>query len=694
VLIRRLKIILHCKYGFIVFIGLIAIYLFTYFKINNNSIYDINDNSWEMIIKEFSYEGNLLSLELSGEEDLVGYYNIKTEEELEYLNNNIKYGSKVLVNGSLSEVDGARVFKCFDYKKYLNHKGIYYILNIEEIEINNNNISLHYVLKNFIHERIRKIDETGYIEAFILGNKDYIEEDMNSKYQMIGVSHLFALSGMHVSFLGLILRKIFGKFKFKEIMVMILLLGYGFLVGFPASIARCLIFMVLSFINKRYELNLTSIQVLLGDGGILLIILPKYFYDVGFWFSFMIVGGIILASDFVKARNKIIGSIKLSLVSFLFSLPILLYVFYNVSILGIVYNLFYIPFVTILVYPSSLLCFLCPFLSKYYIILINIMEYITKVISNISGTYFYGSINLYQVIFMYCILILSFKFKKKNGLIILGFMLLGILIRPYVDSNAYVYYLDVGQGDSILVILPYREKVILIDTGGKVTYSTEEWKVRSKSYVSDKTITLLKGLGLYSIDYLIITHGDNDHMGDAINLVENFHVKQVIFNKGEINDLEEELINTLNNRNISYYQGINSLEFSSCNFKFLETLEYDNENDNSNVIYTKIYSYKFLFMGDASTTREEDILKRYNLSNVDFLKVGHHGSDTSTSSNFINKVEPRYCFISVGENNRYGHPKQSVLDTLSNCNIYRTDLNGSIMIILNKNKYKILSMVA
>ena len=119
---------------------------------------------------------------------------------------------------------------------------------------------------------------------------------------------------------------------------------------------------------------------------------------------------------------------------------------------------------------------------------------------------------------------------------------------------------------------------------------------------------------------------------------------------------------------------------------FLQTKEYDNENDNSNVIYTELNGYKFMFMGDASTTTEKEILDIYNLSDIDVLKVGHHGSKTSSSKEFINEINPKYSIISVGKNNRYGHPNKEVLENLDNSIIYRTDKDGSIMFKFKNNK--------
>ena len=181
-------------------------------------------------------------------------------------------------------------------------------------------------------------------------------------------------------------------------------------------------------------------------------------------------------------------------------------------------------------------------------------------------------------------------------------------------------------------------------------------------------------------------HGDFDHMGEAINLVNNFKVEKVIFNCGPFNDLEQELIKVLDKKKIPYYSCIKELNIDKNKLYFLQTSVYDNENDNSNVIYTELGGYKFMFMGDASVTTEKEILNKYNLPDIDVLKVGHHGSKTSSSIEFINEINPMYSIISVGKNNRYGHPNKEVLDNLKKSNIYRTDQNGSIMFkIKNKN---------
>ena len=159
---------------------------------------------------------------------------------------------------------------------------------------------------------------------------------------------------------------------------------------------------------------------------------------------------------------------------------------------------------------------------------------------------------------------------------------------------------------------------------------------------------------------LMSPHGDYDHIGYSKTLVNNFNVKNVVFNCGTYNDLEHELIKVLEKKKIKYYSCIKELKIENNKLYFLQTKEYDNENDNSNVIYTELEGYKFMFMGDASMTTEKEIMNKYSLPDIDVLKVGHHGSKTSSSKEFLGEINPKYSIISVGKDNKYGHPNKEV----------------------------------
>ena len=203
-------------------------------------------------------------------------------------------------------------------------------------------------------------------------------------------------------------------------------------------------------------------------------------------------------------------------------------------------------------------------------------------------------------------------------------------------------------------------------------------------YPIENIINFLKSIGITKINYLILTHGDYDHMGYSSYLINNYKVKNVIFNKGTFNDLELELIDILYKKNITYYQSLEYLNIASSKLFFLNKEIYNNENDNSSVLYLKLSNYKFIFMGDASIDVENKLIKTYSLNDIDVLKVGHHGSKTSSSKNFINYINPKYSIISVGKNNLFGHPNKEVLKILEQSEIFRTDINGSIEFKITK----------
>ena len=178
-------------------------------------------------------------------------------------------------------------------------------------------------------------------------------------------------------------------------------------------------------------------------------------------------------------------------------------------------------------------------------------------------------------------------------------------------------------------------------------------------------------------------------MGETINLVNNFKVEKVIFNCGEFNELEHDLIKVLDKKKIPYYSCIKELNIDNNKLYFLNNKDYGNENDNSSVIYIELNNFKFLFMGDAGVEVEEDLIQKYDLKEIDVLKVGHHGSKTSSGKKFINEIEPKYSIISVGKNNRYRHPNKEVLSNLEESKMYRTDRDGSIVFKIKNDKLRI-----
>ena len=524
---------------------------------------------------------------------------------------------------------------------------------------------MHYVNKN------------PYLFTFLLGDKSYINQDVLNSYQENGISHLFAISGMHITLLANLLEKILKKRlpeedRYKVITVILII--YLFLVGFSPSIVRGVGFYIVFRGNNIYYFYIKKENLFLLVLSISLWINPYYIYDTGFQYSYWISYALLKMSNQLNHSSKIISLLKVSSLSFLVSIPITLKNYDQLNLLSILYNMFYVPYISMIVFPFSLIVAIIRPLEPILLLLTNLLEKSSMLLSKISiGKLLW--IRLPDSIYwIYFIIIFIFLQTKKKRIIILFILLLLIhFMIPYLDQNNYVEFLDVGQGDSILIRT--SKKKILIDTGVNVYDNVLKPTFRMN--------------GIKKIDVLILTHGDFDHMGEAINLVNNFKVEKVIFNCGPYNDLEKELIKVLDKKKIKYYSCIEELNIDKNKLYFLQTKEYDNENENSNVIYMEINHYKFLFMGDAGVEKEKDILEKYNISNIDVLKIGHHGSKTSSSKEFINNMNPKNGIISVGKNNKYGHPNKEVLNNLKNSQIYRTDEDGSIIFKIKNNRLKI-----
>ena len=683
--LNNLKIILQCNVIFIILTIIIIPYVLVFTKvIKYESAYTGNETSITGKIKEFSINGNKLKLTINAKEDIIATYYLESIDEKEELFNNIAIGKTIKLNGRLESPLKNTIPNNFNYKKYLYNEKIFYLFAVDSYKIIKENNFLDKI-KDFLIKRAYTLENGDYLLVLVLGDKSMISSDIYNNYQTNGTSHLLAISGSHVAVLLTIFSFLLKKVK--DIPKLIILLFFGFLTNFQAAVCRAIFFFIINQINKIGNFNYSNLQVLFFTAFIMLIINPFVIYDLGFIYSFIICGGIIYYSDKIIG-NYFIKMLKLSTISFLFSLPISACINYEVNITSILINMLFVPWISVIVFPLAIITFIFPFLNGFLSITLTITNFLNNLFVKFSLFINIPKTSFILIVLLFIFIVLLKHNKKFLGCILV--LLLVIKALPKLDSNYYIYYLDIGQGDSTILISPYQKDVVMIDTGGKITYETEAWEKSNKTYnLSDNTIKFLKSLGITCLDNLIITHGDFDHTGEAINLVNSFKVEKVIFNCGLYNDLEKELIKVLDKKKIKYYSCIRELNIDNNKLHFLQTKEYDNENDNSNVIYTELNGYKFMFMGDASGITEKEILNKYNLPDIDVLKAGHHGSKTSSSKEFIDTINPKYSIISVGKNNRYGHPNKEALDNLEDSKIYRTDQDGSIMFKIKNNKLKI-----
>lgn len=669
----RLKILLKCNYLYYILIVLaLALSLIHTYFIKYQSKYNASEKEIIGIITKINVEDTKYKIEIKSKEKVIGYY--YSEEDL-----HLELGMKIKVEGLLYLPSNNTIPNTFNYRKYLYNHHIYYLMKIDKIIILSKNHNLIWAIKNNINKRLDNYRITSpYLKALILGDLKNLDNDIYQNYQQNGVIHLFAISGMHLNLLSVFLFSILKKTKIKEIfkylIVILFLIIFCLIINTTYSVYRSLMFFILLAINKTYDFGISTKNILFLTVFILIIFNPLIIHDLGFQYSVITTYGLIISLKKTKLYFK--NLLYSSFMAFLFSLPITLINFYEINLLTPINNLILGPFITFIIYPLAIFTSVFHFFEPIFYLNLILLEFINNILSNISYlNLIIPKVSIFAFFIYYLLIIMYVYSLQKKYLYMSIFLLISFKLSSLFNNNLYVNFLDVGQGDSTFI--NFKDS-ILIDTGGLFNYQ-----------ISNQTIIFLKSLGVTKLNYLILTHGDYDHMGEAINLVSNIKIEKVIFNCGSYNDLEKELIKVLDKKKIKYHACIKELNIDKYKLYFLNTTEYKDENDNSNVIYTEIYNYKFLFMGDAGVNKENDILDKYRLKDIDFLKVGHHGSYTSSSEEFINTIKPQYSLISVGKNNRYGHPKESVLDILKISKIFRTDLDGSIEIRLNKKGFKI-----
>lgn len=682
----KLRKILLCNYIYLILLFLVVVYLIIYITTYDvKYIHNIEDTTFKLKIVDYKIDGNQLTLNFDS--DVIGKYYFETLKAKENFNKTYSIGDILFVEGTLEIPKNNTVPNTFNYKKYLKYKKINYILKIDSLKKYSSNKNIFLKIKNYLYKRISNIKYNEYLYAFILGKSSYLGEEEYENYKINGVTHLFALSGLHVSMFSLILLKLLKRLKFNEkvsfVVTSLFLLFFSFVASFTPSILRAVIFFILSNINKIYYLFVKPKNILYLTFIILVIINPFYIFNIGFILSFTITFFILLFNEYNSVKSGIKSILIISLLSFLSSLPIIINMSYEINIISSINNIFFIPFVTNIVFPISIISVIIPKVSYILNILTTVMEYVSNISSNIVNiTIYFPYFNKILLVFYYLFLILFIKLKKKKYVLLIFLILLFLKIKPLFNRDTILYFLDIGQGDSLL-IRTKNNRSIMVDTGGSITYKREKWELKNRNFDIEKStiIPFIKSIGINKVDHLFLTHGDADHCGNSKSLIDNFSVKKVYLNKGKINNCEKKT-----NGNILYddYLKIDNVEIYSLN-----NGEYSDENSLSMVLLLIIENYKILLMGDAPKKVEEEIIDKYDLDNIDILKVGHHGSNTSSSEKFINHIKPKYSIISVGKNNKFGHPKKIVLDTLSDSKIYRTDEDGSIMFRIKNDKLQI-----
>ena len=665
---------------------------------------------------------------------------------------NVKIGNIIKVRGKLRQFEEAANKGNFDSRKYYLSLGFYGKIEAGTIEVINSDYSGIrqglYELRMEIIERLEKLcsdnngifsiinNKNGIIGAIILGDKTDLDSDIKELYSVSGIAHILAISGLHISFIGMaiyrLLRRRF-RFLFSAAVSIPVVLSFGIMSGFGISTIRSIIMFILKIIGEVLGRKYDAITAISLAGLVLLVQNPFVVCNSGFQMSFGAIIAIVLilpiVEEILNTDNKIIKVISANFTISLVMNPILAWNYYELPTFSFLLNIVVVPLMSVVIVSSiaGIFCSCIMFgFGKAVIFpgcgILELYTFMCNVINKSSvASIVVGQPKVTIIIVYYAILLVVLfglknirtKYtraekerniiKRETGLVlekkakkerrikgqnvklrlacIVGFLLLNCLIYYIPNPGFYITFISVGQGDGILIHGDNGTKV-MVDGG-----STSE-----KQVAKNCIVPYLKAEGIGTIDYSIITHTDKDHISGILEILENnnsnrIRIKNLVM--PDINmkdDTYNELIEKakLKKINVLYIKKGDTLSLGKAKIKCIypeTTTTASDKNDYCTVLSVKNKTSKILLTGDISKEIEEKIKDDIE-ENYTVLKVAHHGSNYSSSEKFLKKVNPKYSIISVGKNNSYGHPGNETMERLRKQGgvIYRTDEKGGITI--------------
>ena len=637
----------------------------------------------------------------------------------------LKYGDKIELVGNFKLAQERRNPGGFDYRFYLKTKKIYGIVttkNTKRLKENNVNIISMIANKtaNVIKNQSKKLLENKkacLLIGLLIGDTDEIDEETKEDFRNSNLTHMLAVSGLHVSYVLLAVNYIITKVKIhkklSKIIVMLLILFFILVTGATPSVLRAgtmTIYLILGGIFYRRISVFSSLNLSLL---VIIIMNPYCLFDVGLQLSYAGTIGIVYLYPIIKEKNyNKANSILITISANIVIIPIMMYNFNIISLTFFISNLLAGPIIGIIIILGfsiiiiSLIFFpIANIFSKILNLLIILFLNTAKACANLPFSKIFIITPTLKFIFLYyCLLVfiiikekiqirISIKLKNK----VIAILIILVIINPIKyfsnikQSNLKIYFVDVGQGDSTCIVTP-KNKIILIDGGGNS--KDENYDIGKQTllpYLLDKKIN--------KIDYCIVSHFDSDHCGGLMYILKNLKVKNIIIGKQyEEYENYKEFIKIAKDKKINIRVVGAGEKITIEKNLYIDVLWPINRekmviqnaiNNNSLVFKLRYINFSMLFTGDIEEIAEKEILDKYK-ENTEFLKstilkVAHHGSKTSSTKEFINIVKPKYAVIGVGKDNKFGHPSNVTIENLKTINteIYRTDEMGEISINVN-----------
>lgn len=635
-------------------------------------------------------------------------------------------GCRLCVRGALTLPESPGNPGEFDRRGYERARKIDFYLEEAEI-LEQTEAEKLAVRTEAIREKCRRIlqeifpeREAGVLEAMLLGEKELLDEDTKSGFQAAGISHIIAISGLHISMLGIGiwsgLKWLGLPFSVSSVFSVLMLAGYGVLIGNPVTAVRALIMFGLTLGAKLLGRTYDPLSALAAAAILLLLDNPDLLWNSGFQLSFAAVAGLGSYGEFQRGLWKSIGNCKKAGENlaagcslWIFMLPIVLYAFYQVSVLGILCNLLVLPLMPAVLGSGFLALFLGYWnagagsiggIPAYGIV--RLYEWLGGIAEKIPvGVWTPGQPPLLAVVIYYALLALSCIVCKKilqeergrytavrlAAVQISALSLaLFVMAAPWKRSDS-ITVLDVGQGDGM--VLQAGNVQALVDGGSS-----------SRSKVGKYVILpYLKYEGISSLEGIFLTHSDQDHINGVKEVLaeaeKGWLTVERVFYPVWMEETQEgkeifQLAENCGAACISLEKG-DILEMGDARICVLHPENEDAPDDTNagSLVFTwELDGMRALFTGDLPMEEERKLLGSLPACSV--LKAAHHGSRYSTSEEFLERVKPEVTLISCGVNNSYGHPGQETLDRLANSGsrVLRTDEQGALLMIRKKKEWR------
>lgn len=633
------------------------------------------------------YEASLTSINgtpLSSEENIILYSGN---------NKNIKENSIIKVRCKAAENQSTKNRLLFNYENYLRSKKIRALVFTEGDAVV---VEENYSLLNNISNKFRSYTENTFynnlnknnadvILSIILGDVNYLDDELYDNIKVMGLAHIFAVSGTHIVLIYVFLLNTF-KYVFTRrvswVLSWSLIWFYGFLIGFPLSVMRALVMFTLLFGSEILYRKYNSLNSIGLAALILTLYNPFWIFDAGFLLSFSAALSFIIFSKYIKVKNNIFKNLYMYLFLQIFTLPVIVYYFNFVPIMGVLYNLLLLPVFTLIMISGFILLICNTFLNIILIVPFKIFDYILYSLRSIidfsdkiafNGLIF-PTMSICHIIFFYIALFFmiylhinkSCRFKKYGIVAIISFYFITYIMIPMADKNLYFNTVDVGQG--LFTTIRYKGLNMIVDCGSNS--SKEMGKYIALPYLTKRGVTY--------VDALFISHWDADHY-NGLGSILNSHIK--------VNKIFSSLKHDGYHEIQKIYSGYKMKFDENLNMEILwpyDNLNLGNINNSSLVISINYKNRNILLPGDIEKDAEYAI---YNdLGFYDIVVVPHHGSKTSSSLQFVYAVKPQIALLSYGRNN-YGIPNNEVILRYENSGsrIFSTYEHGEINIILKNN---------